>query len=116
MSIIGIIIDSARAISIECIALFDAFCLSFAPMYRDMREFAPAPNPFPIPPIMINIGATNPIAASGSAPSPATHTLSTMLYIMFSTSVNIIGHAMVFSATFGSPRITSTLVVSSFSF
>ena len=109
ITINGISIDSISPIITPCSALLSALSFLFAPIYREMREFAPAPNPFAIPPIIINNGVTNPIAASGSDPSPATHTLSTMLYTMLSTSVIIIGHAIAFIAILGSPLIRSTL-------
>lgn len=79
-SIAGIIIESMRAIIIPCIALFDAWCLFLAPIYLDISEFTPAPNPFAIPPIIINIGVTNPIAASGSAPNPDIYPIYHIIY------------------------------------
>lgn len=93
---------------LECIAaLFAPFRFS-APMYRDMSEFAPAPIPFPNPTKTMNNGVTYPIAARGSAPSPATHMLSMMLFKNIRNMLAISGHASLFMAFLGSP-VTSSI-------
>ena len=103
VSIIDIIILNI----IECIAALSALCLSCAPMYLEIREFAPAPIPFPAPTSTINSGVIYPNAASGSAPSPATHILSIMLFANISSILAIIGIASLFIAFLGSPVIIS---------
>ena len=70
--------ESTAVIKIACIAALSALSLSFAPIHRAIREVAPAPKPCASPTITINIGEINPKAASASAPSPATHMLSTI--------------------------------------
>lgn len=73
-------IDIIIPVSTPCSALLLAFSLSSEPMYLDISEFAPAPNPFASPPYIINSGVTNPNAARGSDPNPDTHTLSNVIY------------------------------------
>ena len=76
-------------------------------IYLDIKEFPPAPRPFPNPTIIINNGVIYPSAASGSAPSPATHMLSIMLFANIKNILAIIGKDSLFIAFFGSPVIIS---------
>ena len=63
-----------------CIAALLAEALSSAPINLEINEFPPAPIPFPNPTIIMKSGVMYPRAAKGSAPSPATHILSIILF------------------------------------
>ena len=90
-----------------CIAALFAEVLSSAPIYLDIREFPPAPNPFPNPTIIINNGVIYPSAANGSAPSPATQILSIILFAKIKNILAIIGNDNLLIAFLGSPVIIS---------
>ena len=93
---------SAEMITVStrlCRAVLFASGMFFAPTNRAIILFAPAPIPFPSPTSIMNSGVMNPIAASASLPSPATHMLSARLYAMIRNMLTIIGHASFFIAT-----------------
>ena len=96
-------------ITIACNAALLTNALFLAPIALAIKEFAPDPIPFPNPITIKNKGVINPIAAKASAPRPATHTLSAMLYAIISNIEAIIGTDSLLIAFFGSPLINSML-------
>ena len=78
-------------------------------MKREINELPPAPIPFPIPIRTMNNGVMYPSAANGSAPSPATHMLSIMLFAKIKNILAMIGIDNLFIAFLGSPVIISML-------
>ena len=86
-----------------------AECLSSAPIYLEIKEFPPAPIPFPNPTKIKNKGVIYPNAAKGSAPNPTTHILSIILLAKIKNILAIIGNDNLLIAFLGSPVIISIL-------